>query len=759
MTKAKKPRASKGAPPVPAARAPWARRAVIAAVPLLLIASAVAVWRYVPGAGWRGGAAHAPQGTFVGRAACAACHAREDSLWRGSHHDLAMQPATAATVLGDFKSAKYTHFGVTSTFTTRDGKFFVNTDGPDGAMHDYEIAYTFGVYPLQQYLIAFPGGRYQALNVVWDTRPAKEGGQRWFHLYPKEAVAHDDVLHWTGAYQNWNFMCAECHSTNVAKGYDAATNSYHTTFSEVNVSCEACHGPGSAHAAWAKTGAKTGDPGLPVRMRDSVPATWIVDAATGLPHRSTPRTSSAEVEMCARCHARRSVLAAEYTPGRPLADTHRPSALEDRLYFADGQIREEVYEYASFRQSRMYHNGVTCSDCHDPHTATIAAPVDAVCARCHAPAKFAVESHTHHKAGGGGSSCVACHMPTRDYMVVHARHDHSIRVPRPDLSAALDAPNACAGCHANKGAPWAASAFAKWWPKRAAEPHFGEAIAAGRRGAQGGIAALAALAGDSTVPAIVRATAVELLARSVSPQSLPAIQRALWDSDPLVRDAAIGAASSLPPADRVPMLAPLLTDSVRLVRADAARALAPAAPSMFKPDQRAAFPAALSEYREEQRVNADRAEARLNLGAFFAETGQLDSAAAEYQTALKMNPALLATYVNLADLYRQQGRDADAERTLLDGLARAPKGEGAELQYALGLTYVRQKRMADAVTPLAAAAKLAPDNARYALVLGLALQRLGHNDEAKAVLERALARHPDDRELQSAYVSLVRPNG
>jgi tetratricopeptide (TPR) repeat protein len=226
-----------------------------------------------------------------------------------------------------------------------------------------------------------------------------------------------------------------------------------------------------------------------------------------------------------------------------------------------------------------------------------------------------------------------------------------------------------------------------------------------------------------------------------------------------VRDAAIGAASSLPPADRVPMFAPLLTDSVRLVRADAARALAPAAPSMFKPDQRAGFPAALSEYREEQRVNADRAEARLNLGAFFAETGQLDSAAAEYQAALKMNPALLATYVNLADLYRQQGRDADAERTLLDGLARAPKGEGAELQYALGLTYVRQKRMADAVTPLAAAAKLAPDNARYALVLGLALQRLGHNDEAKAVLERALARHPDDRELQSAYVALVRPNG
>ena len=166
-----------------------------------------------------GGRAATPAAAFVGRAVCEKCHAEETRRWRGSHHDLAMQEASEQTVVGNFENASFTHFGVTSMFFRRDGKFFVRTDGPDGRLTEYPIAYTFGIFPLQQYLIAFPGGRYQALNVCWDTRPAKQGGQRWFHLYPKEEVAHGDPLHWTGPYQNWNFMCAECHSTNVTKGY------------------------------------------------------------------------------------------------------------------------------------------------------------------------------------------------------------------------------------------------------------------------------------------------------------------------------------------------------------------------------------------------------------------------------------------------------------------------------------------------------------------------------------------------------------
>jgi len=526
-----------------------ARNVLVIGAALLLAGTVVGVrlYRTLPRGGWRAPEAAAPQAKFVGRAVCARCHAREDSLWRGSHHDLAMQPANAQTVLGDFNDARFTHFGITSTFSKKDGKFFVNTDGPDGALHDYEIAYTFGVFPLQQYLIAFPGGRYQALNVVWDARAKSDGGQKWFHLYPKEAVAHDDVLHWTGGYQNWNFMCAECHSTNVVKGYDAKSGEFHTTFSEINVSCEACHGPGSRHVDWAAAAAagkgdkSARDHGLAVDLRDSSAASWIIDPATGLPHRSAPRATRAEIEMCARCHSRRSVLTEPYLPGLPLADTHRPSVLADPLYFADGQIRDEVYEYASFRQSRMYHQGVTCSDCHDPHRATIAAPVDAVCGKCHPAAIFAAATHTHHKVNTPASSCVGCHMPTRDYMVVHARHDHSIRIPRPDLTVAIGTPNACANCHAAKGAAWAAAASKRWWTKRAGEPHFGETIEAGRRAARGSGAALAALVNDTTLPAFARATALDLLGRQLTQQTVTALQRALYDPDPIVRASAVNA--------------------------------------------------------------------------------------------------------------------------------------------------------------------------------------------------------------------------
>jgi tetratricopeptide (TPR) repeat protein len=349
-------------------------------------------------------------------------------------------------------------------------------------------------------------------------------------------------------------------------------------------------------------------------------------------------------------------------------------------------------------------------------------------------------------------------MPTRDYMVVHARHDHSIRVPRPDLSARLDVPNACAGCHASNGAAWAAKAAAAWWPDLPSRPSFGVAIDLGRRAASGADAALAALIADTAQPAVARASAVDLIGRSLSPNTISSLQLALWDRDPLVRASGANVATGLTPADRVRLLVPLLGDSVRLVRIDAARALATVGASAFTQEQRVQFARAIAEYREEQRVNGDRAEAHLSLGAFFAETGRLDSAAAEYATTLRMNPELLAAYVNLADLYRQQGQDDSAERVLRQGIARAPKGSGAELQYALALVYVRQHRTSDALAPLAAAMKTAPDVARYPLVYALALQQLGRKAEARAVLERALAAHPQDRDLQQAYAALVRPN-
>jgi Flp pilus assembly protein TadD len=696
--------------------------------------------------------------TFVGREACARCHAEEDRRWRGSHHDLAMQEATEKTVLGNFDNASFTHYGVTSTFFKRDGKFFVRTDGPDGKLHEYPIAYTFGIYPLQQYLIPFPGGRYQALNVCWDTRPAKEGGQRWFHLYPKEEVPHEDPLHWTGPYQNWNFMCAECHSTNVKKGYDDAGNRYETTWSELDVSCEACHGAGSAHVAWAEAvragKAKKEDAvkGLAVVLKDPARAVWEFDMKTGVAKRSAPRTSHTEIETCGRCHSRRSVVAAEYVYGQPLMQTHRPALLQEGLYFADGQIEDEVYEYGSFLQSKMHTAGVTCSDCHNPHDLKVPVSADRVCSRCHLPEKFDTPAHHFHKASSTGASCVACHMPTRNYMVVHARHDHSFRVPRPDLSVSIGTPNACTQCHRGKSSQWAAEAALRWWGDKArGERHYGETINAGREDLAGAGVALARLVEDREKPAIRRATAVSLLERDGAASARAALELALSDPDPLVRDGALTAAAAVEPRERLSLVSRLLRDPIRTVRIDAARTLASVPKELMNSSERADFDAALAEYVKSQLVDADRAEAHLNLAMISVEQGDLDRAEREYKIALALTPAIAGTYVNLADLYRLRGRDDEAEKVLRRGLAAAPRDPG--VHHALGLTLVRLKRLPEALREFERAAALPPQRPHYIYVYGVALDSAGETRRALEVLSAAHARHPGNREILYALAS------
>ncbi|HET6223280.1 MAG TPA: cytochrome c3 family protein, partial [Dongiaceae bacterium] len=335
-----------------------------------------------------------PTATYVGGETCGQCHAGEATAWRTSHHALAMQHASAETMLGDFNDATVTHGGVTSRFFRQGGKFMVHTDGPDGALHDYAIDFTFGVAPLQQYLVAFPDGRLQALPLAWDTRPKAEGGQRWFHLYPNETIAAGDPLHWTGLQQNWNYMCAECHSTNLRRNYDAQAKRYATTWSEINVSCEACHGPGSQHIAWAKREAgwekiDAQSKGLAVILDERHGVTWTLDPQTGNSTRSRPRDTMHEIEACVLCHSRRAQIWDAVTPGAPIGDSHRVALLDNGLYFPDGQIHDEVYEYGSFRQSRMFQAGVTCSDCHEPHSLALRAPGNGVCLQCHASEKYA----------------------------------------------------------------------------------------------------------------------------------------------------------------------------------------------------------------------------------------------------------------------------------------------------------------------------------------------------------------------------------
>lgn len=723
------------------------------AAALLLAALAVLVTIAV----LAGPAGAEPEASFVGSAVCGECHKSEMSAWQGSHHDLAMAKAMDGTVLGDFAGATFTEGGVTSRFFRRDGRFFVNTDGPDGELADFEIAYVFGVFPLQQYLIAFPDGRMQALGIAWDSRPKERGGQRWFHLYPGGGLAAGHPLHWTGIDQTWNFQCAECHSTELRKNYDAAANTYATSWAEIDVACEACHGPGSAHVNWTN-GDRRGGNGLAVTFDEREGVDWILDGKTGTARRSIPRASAKELETCGMCHSRSAKIAEPWRPGRPLLETHIPSLLQPGLFEADGKSLDEVYNYAPFRQSRMFKAGVSCSDCHDPHSLELRAEGDGVCLQCHDGGTFAAPSHHHHSNGSAGARCVACHMPVKTYMQVDPRHDHAFRVPRPDESVRFGTSNACTDCHTDRDAVWAAAAVERWFgPQRKGAQTWTETFHAARAGEPEAAGLLLKLARGTDGPSIARATAFDSLAAFPSRDAVAAAQRSLAEVDPLVRLGALRALRPYPAQSLWPIASRLLTDPVLAVRIEAASLLADVPQGQLTEEDRERLSRALDEYKAAQRVNADRPEHRVNLGTLSLRRGRFDEAEAEFKAARRLDPAFVAADVSLAELYARTGRDGEGERTLEAALTRHP--EDAGLHHALGLNLVRQRRTGEALTELGRAAALDPGSARYAYVYAVALNSAGRLDEAVTVLESGHARHPADRDTLFALVTINRDGG
>ena len=707
--------------------------------------------------------------TFVGSETCASCHQAEAKLWGASQHKAAMQHATDKTVLGNFNDARFDYYGVHSRFFRKDGKFLVETDGPDGKLAVFEVKYTFGVDPLQQYLVEFPDGRLQVLALSWDSRPQDQGGQRWFHLYPDEEIKHDDVLHWTRLNQNWNFMCAECHSTGLRKNYDAKTDRFATTWAEISVGCETCHGQGSRHAAWARDRQswwpfgerEDQSKGLLVRFDERRSVAWPIDPQTGTARRSlAPATLRKEVETCGLCHARRAGFSEDWVPGRWLSQTHVVEPLARNTYHADGQIRdvEEPYNYTPFKQSKMFAAGVTCSDCHEPHSSKLRFSGDGVCLQCHAPGQYADAKHRHHADVDPPPACTSCHMQARIYMVVDPRHDHSFRVPRPDLSVKLGTPNACNGCHGDKSPQWAAATVEEWFgPRREGFQTYAAAFHAARTDAADAATLLAAVAADGNTPAVARATALSELASRVSSANVGAARTGLGDPDPLVRIGALDMLENVPSGQIWPLVSPLLADPVRGVRIRAVTLLA-AVPTASQPlADRDRFDQAAKEFVAAQRANAERPEAHTTLGNFLAQRGLTADAEAEYKAALRLSPPYATAAINLVDLYRQLGRDSDGESALRSALAASPRD--AATHHSLGLTLTRLKRPNEALGEFRRATELEPGQARYQYVYAVALHSAGQRDEAMTVLKEALKNHPGNREILLALVSFSRTAG
>ena len=557
-------------------------------------------------------------------------------------------------------------------------------------------------------------------------------------------------------------MCADCHSTNLHKNYDARTRTFSTPYSEIDVSCEACHGPGSNHVLWAK---KEGDwkkfattEGLMIALDERKGVAWPIDPATGNARRSSPRPSEREIQMCARCHSRRGEIHEDYVHGQPVGDDYRVALLDQDLYYPDGQIKEEDYEYGSFIQSRMFHAGVTCSDCHEPHSLKIRATGNNVCMQCHSGQKYDSSKHHFHKIGSAGAQCVECHMPTRTYMVVDPRRDHSIRIPRPDLSVKLGTPNACTNCHTDKSAQWALDSVDKWYGHPAQGfQRFAETLDAGSAGAPGAQESLERLIADREQPAIARATALSMLSNYAPSPTGAAVRTGVIDDSALVRRAAARALSNSDPMGGANTLAPLLRDPVRAVRIEAAEVLAGLPADNFPADVAAAFSRATDEYISAQQLNADRPEADLNLGLLYARENHFDKAEVELKTALSLDPGFTPAAVNLADLYRVQNRDQEGERVLKEAISRSPND--ASLEHALGLLMVRQKRGAQGLDLLGAAARSDPGNARYVYVYAVALNGAGHTRAAIETLESSIKAHPYDRDSLAALVSFLEQSG
>lgn len=697
---------------------------------------------------------------YAGADHCTACHATETSEWRASNHAHAMQHATAATVLGDFDSKKFSHFGATTTFFRKDGGFWVNTAGPDGRLADFRVAYTFGVDPLQQYLVAFPDGRVQALPLAWDTRPATAGGQRWFNLHPHERIDHDDPLYWTRREQNWNFMCADCHSTNLRRNFNADSNTFATTWSDINVGCESCHGPGSRHIAWARKEPgwqSIANGGLTIALDERKGVHWERIPGTGNVRRSTPMVAHREAQTCAVCHSRRRAISSTPGPTGQLLDTHDLRLLTPPDYFPDGQVKGEVYVYGSFLQSKMYAAGVTCSDCHNPHTGKLRLAGNATCTQCHAPNVYDAPSHHHHPVGTAGAQCAACHMPTTDFMVIQPRHDHSLRIPRPDLGDALGTPNACTGCHPDKGNAWAAAAVERWYgPEREGFQTWGKAFHDADAGAPDAPAGLAAVFYDAATPDIARASALSLWRRFPTPALLQAIAAGLGDPSALVRIAALDALAEFPPVDRMGALA-LTDDPLLAVRAQAGFALASMDVAALPASERARVQDAYAAYVASQNAVASRPEAHLNLGLFHFQRGETGQAVQDYRYAIKLDPDFAPAYANLADLYRAMGQEDKVAEVLGEGLKAIP--DDPSLLQALALLRVREGHLDRALPLLARAAARAPDDAHLAYVYAVALHSGGKAKQSAAVLDKALQRAPDDLDLLFARASFAREDG
>lgn len=651
-----------------------------------------------------------PDSHFLGDSNCKECHKEQFKDWKGSHHDKAMQKADSVSVLADFNNKIFVSQGVTSRFYKKGNLFFVNTEGPDGKNHDYKIEYTFGITPLQQYIVKFPNGHYQCLRTAWDTEKNK-----WFDLYPDFKVVHSEWLHWSRGALNWNNMCSDCHSTNVRKNYDYKNNSYNTQYAIINVSCEACHGPGKQHVEDVN------------RLGEKYVSTNTL--------RMTQHTKPKDlVDDCARCHMRREQFSEFYNFSGTMLDHYFPQLIEEPIYHADGQILDEDYVYGSFVQSKMYKNNVACNNCHNSHSLKLKFEGNALCTQCHVPDKYNTPKHHFHPMGTESARCINCHMPGKYYMGNDFRRDHSFRVPRPDLSVKYGTPNACAGCH-KKGDTWAWESFKKLYGT-VDSLHFSDKLIPGITGQPNGHIGLLELINDASEPEIVRASAVKAMAGYNSQNFLREYLKWLNDKSPIVRGATLDVLSEQNNPDYLQYFIPLLKDPKRSVRIKSFYALGGMPESQIPSNYAEVYKRVKQEFETHLKTNSDFVGGRVKEANYFIKKGDIQRGIQGYESALKIDNINSQLRLTLANLYYNTQNYKKAEESFKAVIKQEPKF--GLTYYSLGLMYAELNKVDEAIKQMEKANDLMSKNIRIYYNLSLLYDKNQSKEKAEQTLLKGL---------------------
>lgn len=685
---------------------------------------------------------------FVGSERCAQCHEAENKQWQQSHHAKSMMLPSAENVLGDFNDLKVTFKEVTTHFTQTEKGYYITTQNTEKKQHTYKVEFTFGYTPLQQYLIDIGDGKLQAFDIAWDSRSSAEGGQRWFKLLPNEDTSTESPFHWSKQLQNWNSRCAQCHSTSLNKGFNPVERHYETTFTEVNVACESCHGAGKDHVNRVISGeyVKGVNTGFNTALEQTRKFIFEGNSPTAKPQ---GERTSAQINACGGCHSRRQVIG-EINPANNYHDQYSLRLLDDPLYYADGQVQDEVFVLGSFLQSKMYTSGVTCSNCHNAHTGEVKAQDNSLCTQCHLTSKYNIEQHTHHKTDSPGAVCINCHMPATTYMEVDDRRDHSFSIPAPQHSAKLKNPNACSSCHKAQSSEWAFKAIESWGKQT--PNYFGRINSKARKADVLALRPMISFINDERHSDLRRATLLLLTGNVPSKLTAETIQKQLTSDSELIRRAAVEASDFIPLQHRWMLLKPLITDPSASVRYVVAGQLAGYA-QYVEGDDYKALRALFREYEQQLLLSQDMPAGQASIAIYALANGDSEGALTALNKALEIEPDFAPALLNLADLYRGMGDEVKTKETLERAIKVAP--DSAAIQHSYGLYWVRQKKIVDSLPYLKAATKQEGRTGRYFYVYALALESVGSINDAILVLKQANDEWPNRYELLLTLINYL----